>query len=77
MERGGWWSYIRYDEEQDKPAINRALLRACRRLRAAVSGPHRDHAGDDPGHHGAVAGAAAADPRSDRPRAAAAATASG
>jgi len=27
MEHGGWWSYIRYDEQQDKPAISRALLR--------------------------------------------------
>ncbi len=27
MEHGGWWSYIRYDEQQDKPAINGALLR--------------------------------------------------
>jgi ATP-binding cassette subfamily B protein len=24
---GGWWSYIRYDEQQDKPAISMALLR--------------------------------------------------
>jgi len=27
MEHGGWWSYLRYDEQQDKPAINGALLR--------------------------------------------------
>ncbi len=27
MEHSGWWSYIRYDEEQDKPAISMALLR--------------------------------------------------
>ena len=24
---GGWWSYIRYDEEQDRPSVDRALLR--------------------------------------------------
>ncbi len=24
---GNWWSFIRYDEEQDRPAISRALLR--------------------------------------------------
>lgn len=24
---GGWWSYIRYDEEQDRPQISRDLLR--------------------------------------------------
>ncbi|MDP8923471.1 MAG: ABC transporter ATP-binding protein/permease [Chloroflexota bacterium] len=24
---GGWWSYIRYDEEQDRPSISRAVLR--------------------------------------------------
>lgn len=23
---GGWWSYLRYDEDQDKPTINRELL---------------------------------------------------
>ena len=27
MEHGGWWSYIRYDEQQDKPTISLALLR--------------------------------------------------
>src|SRR5690606_32486876 len=24
---GGWYSYIRYDEEQDRPTVDRALLR--------------------------------------------------
>jgi ATP-binding cassette subfamily B protein len=24
---GGWWSYIRYDEERDRPEVSRALLR--------------------------------------------------
>ena len=24
---GGWWSYLQYDEEQDQPEINRALIR--------------------------------------------------
>lgn len=23
---GGWWSYLRYDEEQDRPSVDRALL---------------------------------------------------
>jgi len=23
----GWWSYVRYDEEQDRPSVDRALLR--------------------------------------------------
>lgn len=27
MHSGGWWSYVRYDEEQDRPQLNRALLR--------------------------------------------------
>jgi ATP-binding cassette subfamily B protein len=27
MHGGGWWSYIRYDEERDKPSFDRALLR--------------------------------------------------
>src|SRR5262245_45725298 len=27
MEHSGWWSYIRYDEQQDKPTVNMALLR--------------------------------------------------
>ena len=24
---GGWWSYVRYDEERDRPKVDRALLR--------------------------------------------------
>ncbi len=24
---GGWWSYLRYDEDQDRPSLDRALLR--------------------------------------------------
>ena len=24
---GGWWSYIRYDEERDRPEVSRSLLR--------------------------------------------------
>jgi ATP-binding cassette subfamily B protein len=27
MHSGGWWSYLRYDEKQDRPAISWALLR--------------------------------------------------
>lgn len=26
MHEGGWWSYIRYDEKQDRPQVSRALL---------------------------------------------------
>jgi len=26
MHNGGWWSYIRYDEKQDRPSVSRALL---------------------------------------------------
>jgi ATP-binding cassette subfamily B protein len=26
MHSGGWWSYIRYDEDQDRPEVSRALL---------------------------------------------------
>jgi ATP-binding cassette subfamily B protein len=26
MHNGNWWSYIRYDEKQDKPVVSRALL---------------------------------------------------
>jgi ATP-binding cassette subfamily B protein len=42
---GGWWSYLKYDEEQDRPSIDRALLarvaryaRPYRRLLAVVLG---------------------------------------
>ena len=24
---GGWWSYLKYDEEQDKPSFDRALIK--------------------------------------------------
>ena len=24
---GGWWSYIRYDEERDRPEVSRSLVR--------------------------------------------------
>ncbi|MGI9611151.1 MAG: ABC transporter transmembrane domain-containing protein, partial [Acidimicrobiia bacterium] len=24
---GGWWSYLKYDEEQDKPKFDRALIK--------------------------------------------------
>ena len=34
---GGWWSYLRYDEEQDKPELDRALLRRV----AGYAGPYR------------------------------------
>ena len=27
MHDGGWWSFIRYDEKQDRPQVNRALVR--------------------------------------------------
>lgn len=27
MHNGNWWSYIRYDEKQDRPSVSRALLR--------------------------------------------------
>ena len=38
MHDGGWWSFIRYDEKQDRPQVNRALVR-----RAAAYG--RPYAG--------------------------------
>lgn len=31
MMQGNWWSYIRYDEENDRPQLNRALLRRVAR----------------------------------------------
>jgi ATP-binding cassette, subfamily B, bacterial len=31
MHDGGWWSYIRYDEKQDKPNVSAALLRRVAR----------------------------------------------
>lgn len=34
---GGWWSYLKYDEEQDKPELDRALLRRV----AGYAGPYR------------------------------------
>ena len=34
---GGWWSYLRYDEEQDKPELDRALLRRV----VSYAGPYR------------------------------------
>jgi ATP-binding cassette subfamily B protein len=43
--QGNWWSYIQYDEEQDRPTVDRALLRRVvayarpyRRLLAVVIG---------------------------------------
>src|SRR5512146_2554669 len=27
MHNGNWWSYIRYDEKQDRPEVSRALLK--------------------------------------------------
>ena len=27
IQGGGWWSYVRYDEDQDQPKLNRSLLR--------------------------------------------------
>jgi ATP-binding cassette subfamily B protein len=27
MHHGGWWSYIRYDEERDRPQVSRSLVR--------------------------------------------------
>ncbi len=27
VQEGGWWSFIRYDEQQDRPTLNRAMLR--------------------------------------------------
>src|SRR5690349_1478074 len=27
MDGGGWWSYIRYDEQQDRPKVDRDVLR--------------------------------------------------
>src|SRR5690349_9166453 len=38
MEHGGWWSYIRYDEQQDKPTISMALLRRVGRYAAPYRG---------------------------------------
>ncbi|MCL4532411.1 MAG: ABC transporter ATP-binding protein, partial [Actinobacteria bacterium] len=42
MHSGGWWSYIRYDEKQDRPSVSRALLGrvaayACPYLRSIVA----------------------------------------
>jgi ATP-binding cassette subfamily B protein len=34
---GGWWSYLQYDEEQDRPEISRALIRRVLRY----AGPYR------------------------------------
>ncbi|MEE8491796.1 MAG: ABC transporter ATP-binding protein [Acidimicrobiia bacterium] len=34
---GGWWSYLKYDEEQDKPELDRALLRRV----VGYAGPYR------------------------------------
>lgn len=39
MHGGGWWSYIKYDEEQDRPEIDRALLRRV----FAYAKPYRWH----------------------------------
>ncbi|RPI26039.1 MAG: ABC transporter ATP-binding protein [Actinobacteria bacterium] len=35
----GWWSYLRYDEEQDRPTVDRALLRRV----LAYARPYRLH----------------------------------
>ena len=37
MNGGGWWSYIQYDEQQDRPRVNRAVLRRV----AAYARPYR------------------------------------
>ena len=34
---GGWWSYLKYDEEQDKPELDRVLLRRV----VGYAGPYR------------------------------------
>jgi ATP-binding cassette subfamily B protein len=34
---GGWWSYLKYDEEQDKPTLDRALIRRV----LAYANPYR------------------------------------
>ncbi|NQV06990.1 ABC transporter ATP-binding protein, partial [bacterium] len=34
---GGWWSYLRYDEERDRPTVDRALMRRV----LAYAGPYR------------------------------------
>jgi ATP-binding cassette subfamily B protein len=36
---GGWWSYIRYDEEQDRPQISRSLLLRVARTARPYWGP--------------------------------------
>ena len=37
MHDGGWWSFIRYDEKQDRPQVSWALVRRGR-LRPAHAG---------------------------------------
>jgi len=37
MHGSGWWSYVKYDEEQDRPKVDRALLRRV----LAYAGPYR------------------------------------
>ncbi|MBT8193735.1 MAG: ABC transporter ATP-binding protein, partial [Acidimicrobiia bacterium] len=34
---GGWWSYLKYDEEQDKPTLDRALFKRV----LAYANPYR------------------------------------
>ncbi len=37
MHGSGWWSYVKYDEEQDRPKVDRALLKRV----LAYAGPYR------------------------------------
>ncbi len=36
MHDGGWWTLIRYDEKQDRPAVSWALIKRCVRICAPL-----------------------------------------
>ena len=50
MHDGGWWSFIRYDEKQDRPQVSRALVRRVTAYGRPYAGKSAD-AGADPRNH--------------------------
>ena len=63
MHDGGWWSFIRYDDKQDRPEVSWALIRRAAELWPALCGRIAVMLGDHPGHQRAEPDPAAAHPR--------------
>ena len=69
MHDGGWWSFIRYDEKQDRPQVSWALIRRVAGVRPALRRQDRADAGAHPRDHAVEPDPAAAHARPDRLRA--------